>query len=149
MLMWAPMRDSNEKIKECTCVLSFMTARKIMQGIQQKLRESICCVGLATVLVCMMVNGDNSSPLMNVVILAIGILATSWMEKWVQSWSQHSDWIIIYLVIFASLEIINDHVKAKEKKRPSKTAILELSSGIPHHQALLGLPHIEDTGGQH
>jgi hypothetical protein len=146
VLMWAPVRTG--KFRECTGVFAYMTARKIVQGMQQKLSDSICCVGLLSVLVCMMVNGDESSPLINMVILAIGVLTTSWIEKWVRNWSQHSDWIIIYLVIFAALEIINDRVKAKEKRQQT-TTILELSGGIPHHQALLGLPHIEDTSGQH
>ena len=156
LLMWWNPLVRLPRLQNCAGVFTFYTARKIVMLMQSHMSDAICCSLLACVLVCIMVNMNANSPLLSMVTLGTGILLTSWLDKWVRTWSQNSDWMAIYLLVFLILEILGDRfrpVAAKHdgvldtvaKQHESNTVY----AGIAHEQALLGLPSVADSSGSH
>ena len=168
VLMWNPVARA-PKLETCVSVFSFFTARQIVQLIQERLSDVVCAVLLTSMLTCMLLNGDGSSALANMVMVGLGVVFTNWLDKWIHNWSQHSDWMIVYLLVFVILETVGRQVRrgvqtqlektAGGSKKNEQTTILENSSlsgassnlvaAIAHHHALLGLPRIDDASGSH
>jgi hypothetical protein len=154
VLMWNPLGKA-PKLSTCAGVFTFFTARQIVRVLQTRLSDAVCGLLLCGILTCMIISGDGSSPVFTMIMFGSGVIFTNWLEKWIKNWSQHSDWMIVYLVVFVGLEALNRLVKGKisnnQSADKSKTTMIEASvlSGIAHQHALLGLPHVDDLAGNH
>ena len=142
LLMCNPLRDV-PRMQNCIGVFTFYAAREIVQLMQQKMSAVVCCSLLMTLCVCMIANGDSVSPLFFVITMSTGVLFTTWLEQWIKNWSQSSDWMVIYLIVFVALEHAGQYVKKPEQKAD---IIIE---AIGHHETMLGLPHVADSSGTH
>ena len=154
VLMWNPLARV-AKLTTCASVFTFFTARQIVQVLQRRLSDAVCAVLLTSILVCVLLNGDNTSVFVNMLVLSSGVIFTNWLEKWIRNWSQESDWMIVYLVVFVILEAVGKKIKeqikntTKEEEQQGAMILEVATSGIAHHHALLGLPIVDDASGSH
>ena len=154
-----------QRLQNCAAVFTYYAGKQIVQGMQYQMNEAICSCLLGSITVCMLVNGDCSSPLFNMVLLGTGILLSSWLENWVKGWSQTADWMAIYLLVFVILELVAHTVRrsidTRARSESSKlvdsshhnnimNAAMDLAvGGIAHEQAMLGMPQVGDASGNH
>ena len=172
--MWNPLARV-AKLGDCMGVFTFYAAREIVQIMQKKMSEAVCLSFLSCLIICMTMRGDSSSTMMRMVVIGIGMIFSTWLERWVKNWSQTSDWMIIYLIIFVCLEAIGLSLSKREEQirgsmqqeatdddknnniNNDKIMMMDLNKeesgfmygGIAHEQAMLGLPLVIDSDGAH
>ena len=158
LVMWNPFTKV-PRLQDCTGVFTFYAAREIVQIMQKKMGEMICCSFLVCLMVCMLTKGDSNNILIiRMAIIGTGIVCSTWLEKWVKNWSQTSDWMVIYLLIFMVLEGIGRPLKDMIKTTADDEDVVDLAhdnhsnmtfGAIAHEQALLGLPQTDNAAGVH
>jgi hypothetical protein len=153
LAMWNPFAKM-ARMQDCTSVFSFYGAMEIVRIMQEKMRQIVCCSAMSCVLVCIIMLPGETSLVLRIWTMGMGVLATALLENWIRTWSETGDWMIVYLLVFVALESMGGRLQGQSKdatviETGGKDAESKHDGTISHTQAHLGMPVVVDASGAH